>query len=107
MGFMSEADFETCVAEQKEIISWKEVPIGKIYAIESMEKMDTKEGPATVVNLEDKEGKSLKAFATSVLAKDLEEKNGKLFIKSLGLKESKNGRKYYNYELVMEKSTGC
>ena len=76
----------------------------KIYYIKNVEKIPTSKGEATIVTLCDSFGEELKAFATSMLAKDLEGCTSGYFIKSLGLKESmKNkGRSYYEYELVKE-----
>ena len=102
MSFISIDEFETFKAEHETILKWRDVPTGIIYKIENVEEIKTKKGDATVMDLIDCDGDRLRAWATSVLAKDLKGRNGKLFIKPLEKKEStKNpGQFYYDYDLV-------
>ena len=106
--FLTEDQFNERKSQLGAVLPWREVPTGVIYRIEDVEAIQTEKGEAIVVNLMDKEGEKLKAFATSILKKDLEgfSSDFSYFIKSLGLKNStKNrGQSYYQYELVKEPS---
>ena len=91
MSFLIAEEFEQRNVQQHDtIVSWQDVATNIIYRIENVEDITTQKGRVMVVNLIDTEGKQLKAFATSVLEKDLAEfnLNGRYFIKSLGLKQS-------------------
>ena len=101
MIFMSATDFDE--RTQKDSIKpWKEVAVDVIYLIREVEEIQTQNGKATVVTLEAEDGKTFRAFATSLLARDLQDE-GTYYIKSLGLKESKTGGKsYYSYSLVKQ-----
>ena len=102
---MTEEQFNERKSQHESIRPWREVPVEVIYYIENVEEILTSNGKnATVVTLCDSSGERLKAFATSILARDLEGSTTGYFIKSLGLKAStKNkGQSYYRYELVKE-----
>ena len=104
-AFMTEEQFNERKSQHESIRPWREVPVEVIYYIENVEEILTSNGKnATVVTLCDSSGERLKAFATSILARDLEGSTTGYFIKSLGLKAStKNkGQSYYRYELVKE-----
>ena len=69
--------------------------------------METRIGTSTIVTLCDEEGKKFRAFATSCLKNDLydfDNLDGKLFVRSLGKKQSnKNpGQSFYHYELMKQ-----
>ena len=98
--FLTEEQFNERKSRQEGIVPWREVPTH--YYIESVEEIQTSKGEATTIVLLDKEGERIKAFATSILARALDGYVSGYYIKSLGLKESKNGKSYYNYELVQE-----
>ena len=105
-GFISEDQFNRCKYQCDDIIPWREVPIGEIFYIKDVEKIDTENGEATIVTLVHKTGAYVKAFATSLLVNDLEDFNPEYsyYVKSLGLKNSskKVGRSYYHYELAKD-----
>ena len=98
---MNEQDFEEAVASQM-AMPWKDVPVDVLYHIESIMRIDTINGPSAILSLRDKEDKYLEAFATSLILKKLENADVKdeWYIKSLGSKESKNGRTYYDFKVV-------
>ena len=104
MGFMKELEFEEAAALQM-AKPWKDVPVAVLYRIESITKIDTKNGSSTILGLRDSEDKYLEAFATSLITQKLVDANieDEWYIKSLGSKESKNGRTYYDFKLVSEK----
>ena len=66
------------------------MPTEVIYHIGSVEQISTKFGKSVVVSLVDRDGKTLKAFATSCLEKDLKDfsQKEKRFIRPLGKKQS-------------------
>ena len=109
-SFISEVEFNKRKSQCDGIIPWREVPTEEIFYIEGVEKIDTENGKATTVTLVNVEGDCLKAFATSLLANDLEDFDSdySYYIKSLGLKNGtkKVGRSYYHYELVKARDEG-
>ena len=100
--FISLDQFDALKADNDNILKWREVPTGVIYKIAHIEEIDTKKGEATIISLVDCDGDRFRAYATSILRKDLKDRDGVLYIKSLGKKEStKNpGHSYYTYDLV-------
>ena len=104
VNFLTEEQFNERKSQQDTIIPWRDVPEEKIFYIEQVEKIQTSKGEATIVTLCDRSGDKMRAFATSILAKDLE--GSGYFIRSLGKKNStKNkGQSYYHYELIKEPS---
>ena len=106
-NFMLEEEFNERKSQQDTIIPWRDVPTEKIFYIEQVEKIQTSKGEATIVTLCDSSGDKMRAFATSILAKDLEGNTSGYFIKSLGKKNStKNkGQTYYHYELIKSDDT--
>ena len=101
-GFLSEEEFNTLKSQQSTIIPWRDVPLDKIYYIRCVEKIQTSKGQATVVTLVDDIGEEQKAYATSILAEELESYQGGSYIKSIGKKmsEKNKGQCYYAYEIV-------
>ena len=102
MSFISLDQFDALKADNDNILKWRDVPTGVIYKIEFIEEIDTKKGEATILSLVDCDGDRFRAYATSILREDLKDREGVVYIKPLGKKESTRnpGQSYYTYELV-------
>lgn len=94
-------------AERLRAVSWKEVGMFMYYRVLSLRKVQRQDGSgeAIILSLQSRAGRVFDAWATSLIAKDVEvrlidaENSGKfLFIKSLGKKISAStGREYWNF----------
>lgn len=86
-----------------DIIPWRDVPQLVLYRICDAHDITTVRGKATIVELIDAHDHKLKAFATSLLIKDLAGLNydDGYYIESLGKKTSPSSNQdYYAYEIV-------
>ena len=100
--FLSEEEFNTLKSQHKQIKPWKVVPLNQIFYIKDLEKIQTKNGEASVITLIDDIGEEQRVYATSLLAQELVGYQGGMYIKSLGKKQSEKnkGHSYYHYELA-------
>ena len=106
MDFPTAEQFEqNKIQTDSTILKWREVPTETIYRIDGVDKMNTRIGEAIVVALSNKDGDSMRVFATSVLKNDLQDFKPEYqtwYIRSIGKKESKRnpGQSFYHYELM-------
>ena len=99
--------------EVGETIRWKELPEEVWYQIDSIS--DEKKGEygvSFILSLVDREGESLNVWSISNLINKLKTKLGSdfddfdkydIYVISLGLKNSKNKRKYFDFKVVFNK----
>ena len=84
-------------------ISWKELKVNEIYRIEDKREVLTgKFGPALILRVSNVDGDTIKVWATSVIARELENKKLPCFIRPRGLKvcvKDKN-RSYQAFQLL-------
>ena len=73
MEFPTEVDFNEYKAQHESVLNLQDMRTEIIYHIESVERKISKFGESMVISLVDRDGKTLKAFATSCLEKDLKD----------------------------------
>ena len=91
-------------------IPWKELKVDEIYRIEEkMEVLTGKFGPAFILRVSNDNGDSLKVWATSVIARDLDTKKLPIFIRPRGLKVCKKdkNRSYQAFQLLSAEAINC
>ena len=94
----------SAAAGSENIIPFREVPTNTVFKIITVKDVKVKERCAVIIDLQDQVGVTTKVWATSVLAKNLEEKREArkqkvLYIISKGKKLSANNRHYYDFEI--------
>ena len=97
MSFPSDEQLNSKITRSTNWLKWRDVPINKWYHIVKREPLDTKNGEALILTLEDKDQNRLICFTTSLIKKELEARPESNFIKSSGKICTK---KYYGFELV-------
>ena len=102
--------------EVGETIRWKELPEKVWYKIDSIsDKKENEYGDSFILGLVNREGESSNVWSISNLIDKLKTKLGSdfddfdkydIYVLSLGLKNSKNKRKYFNFKVIFsEKET--
>ena len=104
-SFATENDFINI--HEVKAISWRDVPIQKIFKIMNVRKVQTKSGSeAMILYLYERESEQpLIAWASSLLQTELNslKEIKDLYVKSTGSKKSlSTGRQYFSYQLVQK-----
>ena len=104
-SFATENDFINI--HEVKAISWRDVPIQKIFKIMNVRKVQTKSGTeAMILYLYERESEQpLIAWASSLLQSELNslKEIKDLYVKSTGSKKSlSTGRQYFSYQLVQK-----
>ena len=104
-SFATENDFINI--HEVKAISWRDVPIQKIFKIMNVRKVQTKSGSeAMILYLYERESEQpLIAWASSLLQSELNslKEIKDLYVKSTGSKKSlSTGRQYFSYQLVQK-----
>ena len=92
---------------------WRDLSINTWFRVEKRRKLTTRNGEATIIHLQNKQMKSYCVWTTKIIAERLDNypesyfniwSNDKLYIKSKGLTQAKNGNEYYDFALLTKKS---
>ena len=91
-------------------IPWKEFKVDEIYRIEEKREVLTgKFGRGFILRVSNVDGNSIQVWATSLIAKELEEKKLPIFIRPRGLKVCKKdkNRSYQGFQLLSAEAINC
>ena len=108
------ADFITInefQATSSSVTKWADLPLEEIYLVKELkEKLVNREGKeinSMYAVLENQSGDVKNVWLTSVIEKELKKENiggnGKIYVRSFGLKMNKSGtRKYFDFDIVKQ-----
>ena len=84
--------------ERSTVISWGEVKKNLWFHVISTKDVTASYGPTKILTLRDREGKLYSTWSAKMINESIDDKmnrGGTLFIKSLGKKKTKSGKKKY------------
>ena len=84
--------------EERSTISWGDVKKNLWFHVISTKDVTTSYGPTKILTLRDREGELYSTWSTKMINESIDNKmkrGGTLFIKSLGKKKTKSGKKKY------------
>ena len=81
---------------------WRDISIGVLFKVTQANEITTKYGPATILEMQTREGETMSVWAPDRLAKELRGGVYPRYVRSLGLTACKQdyNKSYYKYELL-------
>ena len=95
MNFPSNEELNSRITNSTQYLKFKDVPQNIWYKITSIHEIDTKNGPAQILTLTDRDNNTLQTFSTSIIQNELNG-NPYHFIRSTGKQPNK---RYYGFDL--------